>query len=266
MISPPKGAWFEQLSDGFRVGATTRSPAALFVVPFITLWSLGWFSGIVAMIALQIHSGRFAPHIFLLAALFCAPLVAIGLLGWRFFFLGIAGKCVVTVKNDEAELFVGVRKTGWRRYFRWSEVQAVSEGTANRSYPGGNQSTICLEAHPRVIFGTSLNQERRAYQALRSQVKHAAKAGPVAGQEPPQSDTTPKGEKIWFAATGWPKRWQGWLLLTAYLGLVFSSVLFHMPPFSGHARTLYLGVIFIAVTIVYRSKRERARRSQFWNW
>src|SRR5688500_1360755 len=36
---PPAGAWFHRAHRGFEVGATTRSAAALFLVPFMMVWS-----------------------------------------------------------------------------------------------------------------------------------------------------------------------------------------------------------------------------------
>src|ERR1700678_4022487 len=54
--SPPPGAFFEQLPDGFRVGATTRSWAAVFIVPFTCVWAGGSLSGIYGS---QIVKGHF---------------------------------------------------------------------------------------------------------------------------------------------------------------------------------------------------------------
>src|SRR5512137_2776592 len=43
---PPRGAWFEKNFDGWEVGATTRSPIAFFLVPFMCVWSGGSLGGI----------------------------------------------------------------------------------------------------------------------------------------------------------------------------------------------------------------------------
>jgi hypothetical protein len=57
-MAPPNGAGFEQLADGFRIGATTRSWMALFMIPFTCVWSGMSLGGIYGK---QVSSGRFDP-------------------------------------------------------------------------------------------------------------------------------------------------------------------------------------------------------------
>src|SRR5688572_9565934 len=52
----PNGTWFNPSFDGFTLGATTRSAAAFFLVPFTCVWSGGSMGGIYGT---QIFSGRF---------------------------------------------------------------------------------------------------------------------------------------------------------------------------------------------------------------
>jgi hypothetical protein len=35
---PPRGAWFEETTSGWRLGATTRTPAAFLFIPFTCMW------------------------------------------------------------------------------------------------------------------------------------------------------------------------------------------------------------------------------------
>ena len=56
LATPPSGAWFDPLPDGFRAGASTRSWMALFIVPFTCVWSGGSLFGIYGT---QIVHGRF---------------------------------------------------------------------------------------------------------------------------------------------------------------------------------------------------------------
>jgi hypothetical protein len=56
--APPNGAWFEQLADGFRTHATTRSWTALLLVPFTCVWSGISLGGIYGK---QMSSGQFDP-------------------------------------------------------------------------------------------------------------------------------------------------------------------------------------------------------------
>ncbi|MEK7433571.1 MAG: hypothetical protein AABZ74_10605, partial [Cyanobacteriota bacterium] len=53
----PKGAWVQDFSDGFEIGATTRSYVAFFLVPFMILWSGGSVGSIYGT---QILSGKFS--------------------------------------------------------------------------------------------------------------------------------------------------------------------------------------------------------------
>jgi hypothetical protein len=43
---PPRGAWYQVEFNGFVVGATTRHPIPLFLVPFMCVWSGGSLGGI----------------------------------------------------------------------------------------------------------------------------------------------------------------------------------------------------------------------------
>jgi hypothetical protein len=71
LTTPPSGAWFEQLGDGFRVGATTRSWTALFVIPFTCVWS--GFS-LKSLYGKQFSSGHFDPTSSLFGVRSCSAL------------------------------------------------------------------------------------------------------------------------------------------------------------------------------------------------
>jgi hypothetical protein len=123
---PPRGCWFRLGFNDWQVGATTRSYAALFMVPFMCVWSGFSLGGIYGR---QIVNGRFD----LTQSLFGIPFVAGTLIfGW-FAALTVCGKTTVTVRDEQAESFVGIGPIGWRRRFEWSTITRVTEGNTSEA-------------------------------------------------------------------------------------------------------------------------------------
>lgn len=54
---PPPGVWFERTPLGFRLGATTRSGLAFFLVPFMLVWSGGQFGLLQSLFGLPFLAG-----------------------------------------------------------------------------------------------------------------------------------------------------------------------------------------------------------------
>lgn len=160
--SPPPGAWFEETFDGFRVGATTRSLLAFFLVPFMLFWSGGSLGGIYGS---QIAKGQFDLVPSLLGLPFLAGTIFLGGIA----VMTVCGRVVVTVAGDEGEVFTGIGPFGYRRRFRWSGISRVEEGCG--AYSGRRQPTrvIRLVGDRLLAFGSMLNEQRRYYliQALR---------------------------------------------------------------------------------------------------
>jgi hypothetical protein len=148
---PPKGAWFEQTSRGFEVGASTRSPQAFFLVPFMMVWSGGSLGGIYGT---QIAKGEFNPFI----SLFGIPFVLGTLVLGSFALMTVAGKVRVRVEGDEGQLFTGVGPFGWTRRFSWREMTKV--GTTQKQGRNGSSEQITLEGQRRIDFGSGLNTDR----------------------------------------------------------------------------------------------------------
>ncbi len=153
--NPPKGAWFRKEMDRVVVGATTRSPVAFFLVPFMCVWSGFSLGGIYGS---QIAKGEFD----LGSSLFGIPFVLGSILFWSFALMAICGKVEVSIGNMSS-VFVGIGKVGWTRSFEWSAVQTIREDGTNVSYPGGHQAAIVLEGKERLKFGTGLNEKRRYF-------------------------------------------------------------------------------------------------------
>ena len=73
----------------------------------------------------------------------------------------------------------------------------------------------------------------------------------------------------WFAVKrygwGWgmPVRWQGWLVLFAYLGLVYVGIYSFVPSRSGYALAIYLLALTVLLGGLVAWKGERPVR---WRW
>lgn len=148
---PPKGSWFQPTMNGFQVGASTRSPQAFILVPFICVWSGITLGGAYGT---QIASGEFNPWI----SLFGLPFLA------GTFFLGsqalmlICGKVVVEVQGNQGVIFTGVGQIGWRRRFTWNEVTAfhITPSYRNRQ----NTEQLTLYGAKELNFASGLTKPR----------------------------------------------------------------------------------------------------------
>lgn len=154
--TPPPGTWFEETFDGFIVGATTRSPTAFFIVPFMLFWSGFALSGIYGT---QIVARRFNPFM----AIFGIPfLLGSIFLGWAAL-LTVCGRVVVTVAGDLGQVFTGIGPLGIRRRFSWAGVHTIEETFGTVSNRGRTSRVIRLASDRLVSFGSMLNDERRYY-------------------------------------------------------------------------------------------------------
>ena len=166
-LDPPRGAWFTPAFDGFEAGVSTRSPFAIFLVPFLCVWSGFSLGGIYGT---QVWTGRFN----LLMSLFGIPFVLGTFLFGSIALMSVAGKYVVSVAGDEGRIFVGVGPLGWTRHFAWSGITRIVEGqwvgNHGRPYP-----TIVLEGTRRLVIQGLPSQERQYFllQALRAQLRAA---------------------------------------------------------------------------------------------
>jgi hypothetical protein len=174
LTTPPAGAWFEQLPNGFRTGASTRSWMALFIVPFTCVWSGMSLSGIYGT---QMRSGHFDPF----SSLFGLPF----LIG-SFFLVGmcamnIAGRIEVMQIEDKVSVFMGVGPLGWSRNFLWADFNSVREDSGRNAFNWNRQGQrIVLEGKRRAAFGSMLSDERRYFvlSALRKMLRSANRIQP----------------------------------------------------------------------------------------
>ncbi len=164
--NPPKGAWFKKEFDKKIIGASTRSPIAFFIVPFMIIWSGASLGGIYGT---QIATGEFN----LFPSLFGIPFLLGTIMFGSLAVMSVAGKVVIEIDKSVGKVFVGVGRLGWVRTFDWNKVELVREDNSLVRYPGGFNSGIILEGQTRIKFGTNLNEKRRYFiiQVLK-QLKH----------------------------------------------------------------------------------------------
>lgn len=152
----PSGTWFEDLGTGWRIGATTRSWFAFFLVPFMCVWSGFSLGGIYGT---QILKGQFN----LALSLFGLPFLAGTLLFGSIAVMTVCGKVVVTSNFNEGCVFEGVGPFGWRRRFKWSDIDCVKEEGMSYNYSGSSGRAIALIGQSQIKFGSMLSEPRRYY-------------------------------------------------------------------------------------------------------
>ncbi len=163
LAQPPPGVTFQETARGFTLWATTRSPVAFFLVPFMLVWSGGSLGGIFGT---QWVQGKFHPMMSLVGLPFLIGTVFLG----AFTLMSICGHVSLRVEDGQGEVFTGVGPVGRRKPFRWDEVTNVQEAATSYSKNGRPSLAIQLDGPAkRVSFGTGLNETRRYFvlQALR---------------------------------------------------------------------------------------------------
>jgi hypothetical protein len=153
----PGGSWFRSTMNGWEVGASTRSPVAFFLVPFMCVWSGGSLGGIYGS---QLAKGEFNLGI----SLFGIPFLLGSLLFGSIALMTVCGKVVVSVDRNRGRVFTGVWRFGWTRRFDWAAITSVSETTNNVRSPGNTGMAIALTGPAsRISFASNLNEKRRYY-------------------------------------------------------------------------------------------------------
>ncbi len=154
--NPPKGTWIRRDLDQVVIGATTRSPIAFFLVPFMIVWSGGSIGGIYGS---QILSGEFNPFM----SLFGIPFLIGSIIFWSLALMTIFGKVELTLDRLGGKAFTGVGNIGLTRRFTWDEISVVRENQSKFRYPGNQGVEIALEGKKRISFGAGVNENRRYY-------------------------------------------------------------------------------------------------------
>ncbi|MBJ2175876.1 hypothetical protein JBL43_16600 [Aureibaculum sp. A20] len=150
------GTWYKTEHNDTIIGATTRSPVAIFMVPFMLVWSGGSLSGIYGT---QIIKGEF--NLFL--SLFGIPFIIGSIVFWGVTLMSIWGKVEVTLNNKGGKVFTGIGTIGLVKNFLWKDITALKEKKANLRYPGSQGGSLVFEGQKRISFGIGLKQERLYY-------------------------------------------------------------------------------------------------------
>lgn len=153
--NPPQGTWIQEDFNSFIIGATTRSWLALFLIPFLCVWS--GFS-LSSLYGTQILEGKFS----LFNSLFGIPFVIGTILLGGYTLMTIFGKVELSLNTEGGTIFTGIGAIGRTQRFLWSEIDKVYEGISH-----GNRGRIVkeikLEGKSQLTFGSMLNDERRFY-------------------------------------------------------------------------------------------------------
>ena len=154
--SPPSGAWIEKYKDEVVIGATTRSPIAFFLVPFMLVWSGGSLGGIYGT---QIITGQFS----LFQSLFGIPFLLGSVLFWSIALMAIFGKVELKLDKRGGKVFTVIGMLGITEKFNWANVSNILENTTNLRFSGSEGLALSIEGKSRISFGRSLKSKRRYY-------------------------------------------------------------------------------------------------------
>lgn len=140
------------------ISASTRSPVALFYVPFMLLWS------ILAIVSLS-KAIFIGAHLSVLGIISASVFFLAGLLFWWIAVLFSAGHYRIAVNHTSHTLFIGVGKFGWTRTFIWTDIQKIEEidNYINRRQFGFNERKIRISGTREYKFGILLNDEQRNF-------------------------------------------------------------------------------------------------------
>lgn len=150
---PPKGTWLVKEMHSTKIGASTRSPIAFFLVPFMLVWSGGSIGGIYGS---QILTGEFN----LMMSLFGIPFILGSIIFWSIALMAIWGKVELTLDKSGGKIFTGLGNIGYTQRFIWEEISMVIE--KQKSFTS-NYEGIQLEGKRRITFGIGLRSSRRYY-------------------------------------------------------------------------------------------------------
>lgn len=142
---PPKGMVYRRTTDGFELSVSTRSIAlAIFLVPFMLVWSGGSLGGIYGS---QIAKGDFN----LLMSLFGLPFLLGSIVLGAFTIMTLAGKFCVSAEGRQGQVFVGIGSIGYRKRFLWDAVKDIRLET-RRTAKGGEYKQLVIDADTTVTI------------------------------------------------------------------------------------------------------------------
>ena len=168
MNNPPKGTWKHEDMNNVIIGASTRSPIAFFMVPFMIVWTGG---SVGVLYGQQVISGEFDPFL----SLFGVPFIIGSVIFWSLALMAIAGKVEVVIGAD-SYVFTGLGKIGKKKKFNWNSIIRIYENVPDSQFNINNYGrAIFLEGETRIKFGSGLNEKRRYYLVTVLKYMHSKK-------------------------------------------------------------------------------------------
>lgn len=163
IYNTPDGTWIKNDFSGTILGASTRSPIAIFMVPFMLVWSGGSLGGIYGT---QILKGEFDA----LLSLFGIPFLIGSIVLGSFTLMFLTGKVELTLDNQGGKVFTGIGKLGWTRSFLWTDIDSIKESSSSLKENGKKKTQILMEGKKRISLGAILKPYRLHYllKALRN--------------------------------------------------------------------------------------------------
>ena len=152
----PNGTWFKTGFNETIIGASTRSPIAFFLVPFMIVWTGASLGGVYGT---QIVNREFD----LIQSLFGIPFILGSILFWTLALMAIWGKVEITLNNKGGKIFTGIGTIGKNKHFLWSDVTTIKANQLNSRYSGKQGSSLILEGTKRISFGSGLKEDRKYY-------------------------------------------------------------------------------------------------------
>ena len=151
---PPKGTWVKEGFNDVTIGATTRSPIAFFIIPFMMVWSGGPIGVIYGS---QLISGEFD----LVSSLFGIPFLIGSVIFWSIGLMTVFGKTELTLTKQGGKIFTGIGAIGKSKKFTWDEITSIQE---DHTYgKKSTQTQLSLQGTRRLTFGVFLNSARRYF-------------------------------------------------------------------------------------------------------
>jgi hypothetical protein len=155
-VNVPRGCWFRPASDGWEAGATVRSCAAMFFVPFTSVWTTLTVGTTIATLI----SGKQALWLTLLdgAPFFVGSVFLIALSA-----ITILGSVKIQWLGGKLRIFTGVGNIGWTR--------EVAVGPKTKIYlppqwdAEGDMMPITLRGPDRIHSGSMLSRNRQVFLA-----------------------------------------------------------------------------------------------------
>lgn len=146
--APPKGVTLAEGMDGFRLTLSTRSPMALFLVPFTLFWAGGSLGGLYGT---QIAKGEFN----LMMSLFGIPFLIGSVFLIGFTAMTVAGRQVIELKGGRLHVHAGAFGLRWGRSVDWRDVGRCASMRGPRGV--GADTDPCTRSRSRCAV-TSLSR------------------------------------------------------------------------------------------------------------